>query len=102
MQFQRPTEHAPAHRLRALPPATTPEPVDARARRLYLALAVAAIGLGVLVRATIVLASDFPLNDGGMFFAMVRDLQASHYALPSVTTYNSASTPRRLSTITRL
>ncbi len=52
-----------------------------------------AIGLAVLVRATIVLASDFPLNDGGMFFAMVRDLQASHYALPSVTSYNSSGIP---------
>ena len=53
----------------------------------------AAIGLGVLVRATIVLSSDFPLNDGGMFFAMVRDLQASHYALPAFTTYNSSDIP---------
>lgn len=52
-----------------------------------------AIGLGVLVRATIVLSSDFPLNDGGMFFVMVRDLQASHYALPAFTTYNSSDIP---------
>ena len=31
--------------------------------------------VGLLLRAIPVLSSDFPLNDGGLFFAMTRDLQ---------------------------
>lgn len=53
----------------------------------------AAIGLGVLVRAVHVLSADFPLNDGGMFYTMVRDLQSAHYRLPAFTAYNSADIP---------
>jgi hypothetical protein len=53
----------------------------------------AAVALGLLVRAYHVLSQDFPLNDGGLFFAMVRDLQAASYQLPAFTTYNSAGIP---------
>jgi hypothetical protein len=53
----------------------------------------AAVALGVLVRSYHVLSQDFPLNDGGLFFTMVRDLQAANYHLPEFTTYNSASIP---------
>ena len=60
------------------------------AYRLALALA---IGLGIAVRAYHVLSQDFPLNDGGLFFAMVRDLQAAHYHLPAFTSYNGAGIP---------
>ncbi|MQA00360.1 MAG: DUF1269 domain-containing protein [Dehalococcoidia bacterium] len=35
-----------------------------------------------LVRGTHVFSAGFPLGDGGMFYAMARDLQASAYALP--------------------
>ena len=63
------------------------------ARRPFVAAVIAAIALGALVRAIPVVAAGFPLNDGGLFFAMTRDLQASHYALPSVTSYNSAHIP---------
>ena len=92
MQFRnRATDPVPKPVLRVVPPtAARTEPLS---RAMYAALIGSAIGIAVLVRATIVLASDFPLNDGGMFFAMVRDLQASHYALPSVTTYNSSDIP---------
>ena len=48
----------------------------------------AVIALGCLIRAWHVLRSDFPLNDGGLFYAMVRDLQAAGYALPATTSYN--------------
>jgi hypothetical protein len=40
-----------------------------------------------------VLSQDFVLNDGGLFFAMVRDLQAAHYQLPAFTSYNEANIP---------
>jgi hypothetical protein len=93
LQFRdRPGQRASRPTLRVLPPAPAAR-AEPLSRASYAAMLIAAIGLGVLVRATIVLSSDFPLNDGGMFFAMVRGLQASHYALPSVTTYNSSDIP---------
>jgi len=52
-----------------------------------------AISLGIFVRAFHVLSSDFPLNDGGMFYAMARDLQHNGYQLPDFTTYNNANIP---------
>lgn len=47
----------------------------------------------MVVRAALVLESDFPLNDGGMFYAMARDLQRAGYALPAYTSYNAAGIP---------
>ncbi|HET6777252.1 MAG TPA: hypothetical protein VFH26_00005, partial [Gemmatimonadales bacterium] len=61
-----------------------------RGYRFALGLAVA---LGITVRAFHVLSYDFPLNDGGLFFAMVRDLQAANYHLPAFTSYNVAAIP---------
>ncbi|MFL5535256.1 MAG: hypothetical protein ACJ8AP_06110 [Gemmatimonadales bacterium] len=60
--------------------------------RYPLALALA-VALGVAVRAYHVLSQDFPLNDGGLFFAMVRDLQAAHFHLPAFTSYNGSGIP---------
>jgi len=37
--------------------------------------------------------NGFPLNDGGMFYTMIRDLQANHYLLPQFTSYNFADIP---------
>ena len=36
---------------------------------------------------------DFPLNDGGLFYVMVRDIQRAHYHLPAFTSYNDAHIP---------
>lgn len=95
MQFRdRPGPRTSRPTLRVLPPPLAPAArAGTLSRASYAVMIAVAIGLAVLVRATIVLSSDFPLNDGGMFFAMVRDLQASHYALPSVTSYNSSGIP---------
>lgn len=90
----RTSERAPRRTLRVLPQPPAPaERAERLSRGAYTAMIIGAVALGVLVRATIALSSDFPLNDGGMFFAMVRDLQASHYALPAFTTYNSSDIP---------
>lgn len=62
------------------------------ARPFALGVAVA-LGVGVFVRANAVLASDFPLNDGGLFYAMMRDLQAHGYRLPAYTSYNGGDIP---------
>lgn len=39
------------------------------------------------------LTTRFPLNDGGMFLDMTRDLQANHYRLPATTSYNRLDLP---------
>src|SRR5690242_4353078 len=54
---------------------------------------VVAIGLGCLIRARPVLLTDFPLNDGGLFYQMTAELQRAHYHIPAFTTYNSANIP---------
>jgi hypothetical protein len=37
--------------------------------------------------------AGFPLNDGGMFYTMIRDLRQNGYALPAYTTYNQLQIP---------
>jgi hypothetical protein len=70
------------------------EPVVGRLPDRHYPVALAlAVALGIAVRAYHVLSQDFPLNDGGLFFAMVRDLQAAHYHLPAFTSYNRAEIP---------
>ncbi len=48
---------------------------------------------GLLVRAMPVLLGGFPLNDGGLFFTMTKDLQAANFLLPASTTYNGIGIP---------
>lgn len=52
-----------------------------------------ALLFGAIVRFWPVITNGFPLNDGGMFYAMIRDLKANHYILPQFTTYNFADIP---------
>lgn len=37
--------------------------------------------------------AGFPVNDGGMFYVMMKDLQANHYIPPLYTTYNFSNIP---------
>ena len=68
--------------------------VAARPVVLRLSTVLAACMLaGVFVRAFHVLSFDFPLNDGGLFFAMTRELQDAGYSLPSMTYYNGSDIP---------
>lgn len=83
------------HRRDRIPTVTAPVPSPRRAgqdRRFPLAI-VAAILLGVVVRAVHVLLQPFPLNDGGLFYVMVEDLQRARYHLPPFTSYNAAGIP---------
>jgi hypothetical protein len=52
-----------------------------------------AVLVGFAVRALFVFSSSFPLNDGGMFFAMVRDVQGAGYTIPRFTSYNGSHIP---------
>lgn len=49
--------------------------------------------IALAIRMTPALEADFPLNDGGLFYAMISDLQAAHFSLPVFTTYNGANIP---------
>ncbi len=53
----------------------------------------AVIMLGAGVRLSAPLAADFPLNDGGLFYQMILDLQQNKFILPVYTSYNFASIP---------
>jgi hypothetical protein len=53
----------------------------------------AALALALAVRLPTFVATDFPINDGAMFFSMVRDLIASDLRLPAFTTYNGGTIP---------
>jgi hypothetical protein len=48
---------------------------------------------GLLVRALPVLIGGFPLNDGGLFYAMTRDLQNANFLLPVISSYNGLDIP---------
>jgi hypothetical protein len=52
-----------------------------------------AILFGVLIRFYAAWKAGFPMVDGGMFLTMARNLQASHFLLPTVTSYNHIQIP---------
>lgn len=53
----------------------------------------AIIAIAAAVRLSHTLREPFPLNDGGLFLTMVRDIQAAGYALPEYTRYNGGDIP---------
>ena len=73
--------------------AAAPHPPAESAARTATVAMLMAIALGVAVRGYLVFSEPLPLNDGGLFFAMSRDLQAAHYRLPMFTSYNGGSIP---------
>ncbi|MBN1453839.1 MAG: glycosyltransferase family 39 protein [Anaerolineales bacterium] len=60
------------------------------AHKLFLWLALL---LGGIVRFAPVAMAGFPVNDGGMFYVMVEELQANHFLLPAFTQYNLVDIP---------
>ena len=52
-----------------------------------------AVFAGLVVRALPPLIADFPLNDGGLFFTMTRDIQKAGYVLPATSSYNGLDIP---------
>ncbi|MGB5845080.1 MAG: hypothetical protein WBG94_11600, partial [Anaerolineales bacterium] len=49
--------------------------------------------IGGLIRFYFILQADFPLNDGGLFYTMIEDLQANQFNLPRFTSYNLLEIP---------
>jgi hypothetical protein len=52
-----------------------------------------AILFGTFVRVLPAILAGFPINDGGMFLVMMRDLRVNGFALPIYTTYNYINIP---------
>lgn len=52
-----------------------------------------AIVMGGFLRVSFTLGNAFPINDGGLFWTMTRDLIQNRFSLPPFTTYNHASVP---------
>lgn len=48
---------------------------------------------GLFIRLAAPMNSGGPVNDGGLFFQMTRDLQNNNFALPNFTAYNNAKIP---------
>jgi len=53
----------------------------------------AAIIFGAWFRVMPAWYAGFPVNDGGLFYTMMRDVQANHYFPPLYTTYNNLNIP---------
>ena len=66
--------------------------IGANARSAAVHVIVATM-LGFAVRTSYVLGSDFPLNDGGLFVVMTRDLIHAGFQIPITTTYNDLGIP---------
>lgn len=49
--------------------------------------------LGGFLRFSLASRSDFPLNDGGMFYTMIREILDQRFALPETTAYNGHAIP---------
>jgi hypothetical protein len=78
-----------------LPLPVTGEGLDAAAahRALFHRALIGAFAVGAAVRVYHTFRVTSPLNDGGLFYTMVQDLQAAHYRLPDVTSYNHIGIP---------
>lgn len=49
--------------------------------------------LALALRLFVPLSATFPLNDGGLFYSMILDLEANYFALPATTSYNQSALP---------
>ena len=49
--------------------------------------------LGFAIRLSFFIGNDFPLHDGGFFYAMIRDLLSNQFVLPDYSSYNHANIP---------
>ena len=67
-----------------------PQPYD---RKIALFLVFWAVLFGSLVRIIPGLGGNMPINDGGLFFSMARDIQTAQFILPTHASFNQAGIP---------
>jgi hypothetical protein len=71
----------------------TPNPTPPMLNPLFLSGAALAVVLGFAIRAALVFETDFPLNDGGLFLAMVEAVRENNLAVPRNVYYNGLEIP---------
>ncbi|MFT3893259.1 MAG: 6-pyruvoyl-tetrahydropterin synthase-related protein [Anaerolineales bacterium] len=62
-------------------------------RQFATLILITAFLFGLFIRLAAPINASGPVNDGGLFFQMTRDLQNNHFALPNTATYNDANIP---------
>jgi hypothetical protein len=62
-------------------------------RQMSILLVFLAVLIGAYVRLAPVIQAGFPINDGGFFYNMTRDLVQSGFGLPETTTFNHLDIP---------
>ncbi len=62
-----------------------------REEKISLVLLFTAIILGALVRLLHVASSNFPINDGGLFYTMTRELQGNGFLIPATTSITTTA-----------
>src|SRR5687768_5996686 len=67
--------------------------ISTRTRAVSIGALVMAMFLGGYIRFLPAFSGDFPINDGGLFYLMVQEVQRAGYALPAYTSYNGAQIP---------
>jgi len=70
-----------------------PDPAKRGGADPYAMMVLFLVAIGATLRLSFVWGADFPLNDGGLFMVMIRDVQANRYRLPWYTSYNAANIP---------
>ncbi len=66
---------------------------DTKERVAFLAALGLVLLVGMSVRLIAIAGSDFPINDGGMFYRAITQIQAAHFHLPSELHYNGLTIP---------
>ena len=71
------------------------ERTRAAGRRIEAGPALVGIALGIafLLRTALVVGSDFPLGDGGLFVTMARDIRDAGFAIPQFSSFNTGEIP---------
>ncbi|MGD8406092.1 MAG: hypothetical protein PVJ21_20720 [Anaerolineales bacterium] len=67
--------------------------VSLKNNQIFIAITIFITLIGLAIRLAPTLQTHFPLNDGGLFYDMIVDLQEANYSLPIYATYNQAEIP---------
>lgn len=90
---QRATKAAPRPLLQVVTNEGAVDDAADLSRARYVAAVAGVLALAFVLRLSYTLRSDFPLNDGALFYAMARDIQNNGYALPAFTSFDNARIP---------
>ena len=81
-----------APRSRASLPACAEMPTDAQ-RKLMIQAVIGTVAVGVIVRAALAIVTNFPINDGGLFYAFIVQYAKDWPNLPAAVLYNGYTIP---------